>query len=293
MDGYKDIAGAIEYIEEHLNEHLRVEDVARCINMSYYHFHRVFYARTGEMIGDYIRKRRLTRAACELLNTNRRILDIALEYQWESQEAFSRAFKLNFGCSPGVFRRKGTRPFLASMGSLEGEKLEYRMKQTSIFPTVVTIPESKVIMGLKGTTSINNNRLPGLWEMFRYRRYEITPVVNPEVSYGICIAEQDIDILSLTEDTEYTEMVGMEVYDTENLPEGMCIYHITAGEYAVFTHQGSLARIREIYDYIWGTWAANSPYQIDQGDDFEVYDKDFYGPDNSSSVVRIFIPIKQ
>ncbi|WP_374016892.1 helix-turn-helix domain-containing protein [Paenibacillus thiaminolyticus] len=94
------IESAVQYIETHLKEPLHADEVARHVHISYYHFHRLFHAMTGETIGDYIRKRRLTEASLELMGTRRPILDIAVDYQFESHEAFTRAFKKVFGLSP-------------------------------------------------------------------------------------------------------------------------------------------------------------------------------------------------
>ncbi|MCZ2991647.1 helix-turn-helix transcriptional regulator, partial [Acinetobacter baumannii] len=94
---YKEIIKkSIEYIENHLHEELTTERVASHSAVSMYHFHRIFQRYVGMSVTDYIRKRRLTHAAQVLVSTERAVIDIAVQYGFSSQEAFTRAFKRMF-----------------------------------------------------------------------------------------------------------------------------------------------------------------------------------------------------
>ena len=96
-----------EYIEKHLNEKITLKDLAKVSGYSVYHLIRIFDAAIGETIGSYIRKRRLAVTAEALLNTEKRVLDIALESGFGSSEAFSRSFKSVYGLSPYAYRKRG------------------------------------------------------------------------------------------------------------------------------------------------------------------------------------------
>lgn len=96
---------SIEYIEHNLNSKIELADIAKKVFMSKYHFHRIFHAVVGEPVAEYIRRRRLTEAANELLTTDNKIVDIALKYQFSSQESFTKAFKKLYGIPPKEFRR--------------------------------------------------------------------------------------------------------------------------------------------------------------------------------------------
>lgn len=80
MDYLEQLEKAIEFIENNINEDIKVDEVAGVVGYSYYHFHRIFEAVLGETAGNYIRSRRLARAANDLLYTDRRILDIAVSF---------------------------------------------------------------------------------------------------------------------------------------------------------------------------------------------------------------------
>lgn len=95
----------IRYIEENLHKTLTLEVIAEQAGFSKYHFHRVFYSTVGMSVTEYIRMRRLAKASAALLYTDERIIDIALNYHFESQEAFTRAFKKYYHLPPGKYRR--------------------------------------------------------------------------------------------------------------------------------------------------------------------------------------------
>ncbi|AJA46511.1 transcriptional regulator, AraC family [Clostridium pasteurianum DSM 525 = ATCC 6013] len=99
------IEKSIEYIERNLNKKIELEGLAEKAFLSKYHFHRVFHAIVGEPVGEYVRKRRLSEAASELVNTDDKIVNIALKYQFSSQESFTKAFKKLYGIPPREFRK--------------------------------------------------------------------------------------------------------------------------------------------------------------------------------------------
>lgn len=98
------IKKSIEYIEDNLDNKIELKELADKAFLSKYHFHRVFHSVVGEPVAEYIRKRRLKEAASELITTDNKIVDIALKYQFGSQEAFTKAFKRIYGVPPREFR---------------------------------------------------------------------------------------------------------------------------------------------------------------------------------------------
>lgn len=94
---------AIDYIEENLKGTITIEDCARVSGFSKFHFHRLFSIHQGVTLMEYIRRRRLSYAMNELI-LGRRILDIAMDYGYSSERAFSRAFLQEFGQIPSRCR---------------------------------------------------------------------------------------------------------------------------------------------------------------------------------------------
>lgn len=99
------INDCLDYIEENISEQLSLELLASNFYISKYHFHRIFLASMGDSIMSYIRRRRVVRASFELMNSDKNITYIALDFGFNSLDAFSRAFKRMFGISPQEYRK--------------------------------------------------------------------------------------------------------------------------------------------------------------------------------------------
>ena len=93
MSYLNSIEKALIYIENNLHEDINLSAIAKEAGYSLYHFHRIFKGIVGDSIKNYVRKRRFTEAAKELVYTNKSIVEIGIKYGYESREAFSRAFK--------------------------------------------------------------------------------------------------------------------------------------------------------------------------------------------------------
>lgn len=95
----------LAHIDSHIDQALNTESLANVAHFSPYHFHRLFTAWTGETLGEYLRRRRVEVAAMRLVSQPRlSILSAALSVGFGSAEAFTRAFKLRFGCPPTTWR---------------------------------------------------------------------------------------------------------------------------------------------------------------------------------------------
>jgi AraC family transcriptional regulator len=99
------IQDSLDFLEENLEEDIRLEDLARVACFSIFHYHRLFKEVVGQPAIDYLRKKRLAKAADELIETDEKIASIALRYRFCSQESFTRAFTRQFGLPPGRYRR--------------------------------------------------------------------------------------------------------------------------------------------------------------------------------------------
>lgn len=93
------------WIEVNLEKPLLLDDVAIRSGYTKWHLQRVFKQATGLTLASYIRGRRLTKAATELRLTKLPILAVALRYQFDSQQSFTRRFKATFGVTPTEYRK--------------------------------------------------------------------------------------------------------------------------------------------------------------------------------------------
>lgn len=105
MPELQSIGRAITFMERHLKEHLTIETIARAAGFSKSTLQRRFLELTNVTVALFLRRLRLNAAANELVTTRRRIVDIAVDYQFESQQTFARAFKQATWLTPGEARR--------------------------------------------------------------------------------------------------------------------------------------------------------------------------------------------
>lgn len=105
MEWLQAINKSIRYIEDNLKNEISVEDVSNQIFSSNSHFQRIFNLITGITIGEYIRNRRLSLAGRDLLLGNNKVIDIAMKYQYDTSESFSKAFTRFHGISPSEVKK--------------------------------------------------------------------------------------------------------------------------------------------------------------------------------------------
>ncbi|WFR57982.1 AraC family transcriptional regulator [Anaerocolumna sp. AGMB13025] len=101
----KTIENMIDWVEENIEQTPTLEAMARHVGYSSYYCSSKFHEVVGMSFKEYVKHRKLERAVCELLNTDRRILDIAIQYGFSSNEAFTRAFSKVYGSSPNEYRK--------------------------------------------------------------------------------------------------------------------------------------------------------------------------------------------
>jgi len=113
----------LDHIDRHLGEPLELDMLADVAHFSRYHFHRVFSAWVGETFGDYLRRRRLEFAALRLAaHPDAPVLEVALSVGFGSGEAFARAFKSRFGCTPSAWREDTPRRQAATLEAVRNRR---------------------------------------------------------------------------------------------------------------------------------------------------------------------------
>lgn len=96
---------ALEFINQHLDQSIRLDDVANASHFSAFHFHRIFHALVGETVNDYVSRKRMEKAACRLVyKPELSVTEVADAGDFSSSANFSKAFKLYFGVSPSELR---------------------------------------------------------------------------------------------------------------------------------------------------------------------------------------------
>lgn len=285
--GYEhNIQAAVDFIEARLNLRMKTKDVARASAYSLFHFHRVFRTVTGMTMNHYIRARRMTEAARTLVETETKIIDIALDHGFESQESFTRAFKHYFGTTPWKYRSEQMHYPSRYRNSLTIAQLRLRNKGGRMRPEMKKLPAFKIV-GLRYFGSNANNEIPDLWHQFFQRTRQIQNITNAHHFYGVCSSPESDE-----QGAEFEYIAGAPVSSVDDLPDDMVIREIKAARYAVFTHTGPLTTLRDTYDHIYGQWAPESGEQLIGTYDIEFYNEDFDPQGSEGSRLYICIPIE-
>jgi AraC family transcriptional regulator len=256
-DHLRQIQRAVDYIEERLQDELSVDVLAKVAGFSKWHFQMVFSSVVGDTLGDYIRRRRLTAAVISIGGSDSRILDIALDAGFESQEAFTRAFKTMFGKTPGECRKDGIKSvMILAKPKITMEYLDHLYGGINMQPVLKFVEEKKVI-GVSGKfisalspDRNNDSVIPALWSKFRSRSHEISSRVGSS-SIGLVVCGEDVPEKAHHDECLY--LACAEVSSTDEVPEGMAAMLVPAGNYAVFTHKGAIDKIGFTLKYIYGS----------------------------------------
>lgn len=134
MEWINQINDVIDYLEMHMEQKVDYEQAAKIACCSEYHLSRLFTSVAGVSMSEYVRRRRLTKAAYDLQNEGIRVLDVALKYGYESADAFSRAFKKLHGIRPSDAKHMGAGlcayPKLSIELMVKGEAaIKYRIEE--------------------------------------------------------------------------------------------------------------------------------------------------------------------
>ncbi len=293
MNYLKQVQRGIDFFEESLDddissEAISSEAIANAAGISRWHFQRLFKALTNETLKTYIRSRRLANALNALLTTDKKIIDIALTADYESQESFTRAFKNMFGLTPGEYRRIGDKNMFLKKIQFDENYLTHINTKLSLEPEIYK-QKSLQLVGLKtlfyNVDSEKNNigdKLPPLWKDFLSRYQEIEHAIRG-TCYGIilqCSSHSD----------QLVYYAAMEVTQESPTPEGMESITIPSATYAKFEHKGEVKYIDNTVNYIYSNWLMRSGKQHTYGADIEVYGPD-HDAESESSIMHYAIPI--
>ena len=265
MDWVKQLNESINYIEENLTGEISYEVISKIAGCSVYNFQRMFSYIADKPLSEYIRSRRLTMAAFDLINSTERIIDIALKYGYESQDAFTRAFKNFHGVLPSSVKNETVQlkscPKLSFQITIKGvNHMNYQIEQWPAFK----------VMGIshKVKSSTAFEVIPKIWEnawkdgtMNRF--IENFPDYRPAGFLGIAAGGQWGD----SEEMNYILAVTnhVDVPECKHLPaiDGMQEFSYPEATWAIFEANGELPNaIQKIYKQFYTEWLPNSGYKL-------------------------------
>jgi AraC family transcriptional regulator len=273
------IGKALWFIESHFGGEATLEDIARVAGVSRYHLTRAFGNATGHSVMRYLRARRLTEAARSLTQGAADILQVALASGYGSHEAFTRAFRDQFGCTPEQVRAQG---HLGNLPLVEAIKMDETL-MTTLEPPRFEDGRPLLIVGLgERYTCESSKAIPSQWQRFGPHIDNIPGQVG-KVAYGVCCNSDEAG--------NFDYICGVEVSDFSDVPAEFARLRIAPQRYAVFRHRDHISSIRRTVNTIWSKWLPESGHEVADAPDFERYDESF-DPRTGNGGLEVWIPLK-
>ncbi len=244
------------YIEANLDGDLSLERLSEVAHLSQYHFHRVFRATVGEGVAEYVRRVRLEAAAIALRATSTSVTNVAFDAGYGSHEAFTRAFRRQFGISPSDFRSGHLAKLETKEPTMTSETKE-REVRTEMHPARQVAflrhtgpynecgPTFQKMMGWAFSKGLFNAETKIL--SICHDDPEVTPA--DKIRLDCCITVDD-------------SFVAQDDVEVQTLAEG---------EYVVLTHRGSYKGLADSYCWLYGEWLATSGREFANRPPFEIY----------------------
>jgi AraC family transcriptional regulator len=273
------VGKALWFIESHFADELTLDDIAHCGCVSRFHLARAFEAATGMPVMRYVRGRRLSEAARRLANGAPDILTVAIDAGYGSHEAFTRAFREQFGLTPEALRARG---HLDNLVIVEPIKMDETLL-THLEPSRFEDGRPFLVAGLSARyTCESAAAIPSQWQRFNEYFGKVPGQVG-NVAYGVCYNADDAGNIDY--------LCGVEVSDFSSLPGEFSRLRIAANRYAVFSHREHVSTVRRTWNTIWNKWLPASGHIPADAPNFERYDEKF-DPVSGMGGFEIWLPLK-
>ena len=284
MEWAEAISKAVEYIENHITEEITVEDVANEVYISPFYFQKGFSLLCGFTIAEYIRNRRLSLAGNELATSEKKVIDIAMKYGYDSPDSFTKAFTRFHGVTPSMVQKneqllKTFAPLKIKLSMEGGYIMDYKIVKKSEF----------TVIGASKNFDYENakEKIPQFWQ----EHYTAGNGKYVCGMFGINIDEQ------MGQDS--FEYLIADMYNPlMDVPEGFVTKTIPAFTWAVFPCKGAMPdALQDVNTKIFSEWLpALRDYEFAAGYCIEMYDdasKYPKGTLDENYYSEIWIPVKE
>ena len=258
MEWIERLNKTLSYIEEHLTEEIRYDELARIACCSTYHFQRMFAYMAGVPLSEYIRRRRMSLAALDLQSGEEKIIDIGMKYGYSSPTAFNRAFQSVHGTAPSAARKEGT--------------------PVKSYPPI----SFKITWPLDREMENNFRAVPQMWQKAAMDGMleKITPLMNGQ-PMGV------LGVSACNDQEEWKYFIA--VSSSSEIDSSLEEYVVPACTWAIFSGTGTGISIQELEQRVVTEWLPTSGYEFANGPDIEVY----LSPDPSNMQYEVWLPIKK
>ncbi|MFC3500606.1 helix-turn-helix domain-containing protein [Micromonospora krabiensis] len=278
---------AMAYVEERLDQRIDVAELARIAMTSEYHFRRLFSALAGLPLSEYVRRRRLTVAAAEVLAGEETLLDIAVRYGYGSAEAFARAFQAMHGVGPGEARRTGAalraQPRMSFRLTVEGSSsMRYRIVQKDGFRLVGR--KARVPLVHEGMNPAIVSFIKGLG---RETIARIEALSDQEPAGIVNVSDNLIGDRAEGSELDYWHAVVTGA----DAPEDLDAIDVPAGSWAVFEASGAFpSAVQYLWRDVFTQWFPSNPYQSRPGPQIS---RTVLSADGTEAESELWVPVER
>ncbi|UII77838.1 AraC family transcriptional regulator [Flagellimonas sp. HMM57] len=286
MTNKETILKTIDFIESNLTSDINVSDIAKEGCYSLYHFTRLFQNIAGISPKKYLLQRRLTESVRRLRNSKDKIAAIAFDFQFGSNEVFSRTFRRRFGINPSNVRKGGTIPAYLLTRAITEDFIFQSKKARNQEPDLIELKEKMLV----GTSYFIKGNLKKLdlskeWNSFMKEVDLINNKMIPEYYYQIQYWSENQDLEGLN------FFIGVEVNSIKEISPQFVIKTIPKGTYLRVIHQGLSRNVRYTYRYIYNEFLPDTNYKLSKPFNFEYYGENYLSPNDEQSESHLFIPV--
>ncbi|MFZ2239719.1 MAG: GyrI-like domain-containing protein [Gordonia amarae] len=284
-----ELNGLIDHVESHLTEDLDIPVVARRLATTEYHLRRMFSSLTGMPLSEYVRRRRMTVAAADVI-AGEQLLDVAVRYGYGSTEAFHRAFRSVHGLSPAEVRTHGgplrSQPRLRLRLTVEGSTtMDARITERPAFTLAghaIRVP--LIHRGANPHIHAHIAALPA-------EEHERLKSLSSTEPGGLLQISTDVDP-DYTEGSRLTYMHGVAVDGTADAPKGLDIIDVPAGTWVTFRTSGQYPEaLQEAYAASASDWFPSNPWRLREGPSIvAIIDR---ADDFSTATTELWMPIER
>lgn len=274
MLAFERIFQAIAFVEDNLRQAITVADMAEAVSYSLYHFCRLFNEATHHTPFDYLMRRRLSEAALELLQTDKKIIEIALDFQFNHPETFSRAFKRMFGMQPTQLRNAGYIGRRQLMPRLSAAHLAQIDAGRAPRPELDE-KDALQLMGLTTLVKKDRSAIREIWQLLVQQLRKLENPIRPADFYGVTWYPQG-------QDHSFLYMASVQSTAAGVKGTALVLKSIPALKYISFLHEGPLPGFA--LDYVYHTWLPQSGYAHTQPFFLERYGQDFGEVDSERDI---------